>query len=684
MWARVFRKLLLLIMPGHTFIVKDERFEVSEAALGRLGPSCMLQEARDITGSTEESVIAWPAPLTQQGFAHAMQWANTGDLVGVGARDMAECFRAADALNLPTLAGLCLSRGPPPSYFATAPADPSTDPDPDACMNFVAEYVDEVEAQYSLLLGPTTFMERRFKVVDLAQVQIIPQGYLHLFSKLRPQSLSGTRNNAPLFTEPDELRAKVEALLPPEARICLNEGLCIAGGFLARCAAELGGITELQQPDGLGNRVGSCDIDFFVTTGDETEALRIVRRTLIALARHCEAVQCGMVVVRSPYALTIAMDDCAFDLQIVLCTFNSPQEVIGNFDIDACRIAYDGTEFLASETFVRALVSGVILAKPQFDSGNYAKRLEKYATLGGGRGGYTIVIENYDHQNPGRTPSLLKQRWRAVASAAPGRSADCDTVRLERRGQECDDQHEVVHEYERPFGPASLAQAQEWDGRRPFHPDGSLLNRDSRSATPNVPETEEAPTWADASNVAPYENPAPRPRLVQEVKAKQQYAYDDRNARYFVEVWRGQRRRPRAPPSRRLRQEPEHTEPYWRFEASKQKALAMSTGTVSMFDPETLFFSDEEDRHDLNGNFAKDVIFQQLDMHPIYGAWNKHQKAFLASATENEPLVFLDLIEDAARVLPADCRLKLPRCLRVPARADTELFKPTAARQWQG
>ena len=54
----------------------------------------------------------------------------------------------------------------------------------------------------------------------------------------------------------------------------------------------------------------------------------------------------------------------------------------------------------------------------------------------------------------------------------------------------------------------------------------------------------------------------------------------------------------------------------------------MSTGTVSMFDPEPmpqLFEEDipaweaqrEEARQDLNRNFAKDVIFQQLDMHPI-------------------------------------------------------------------
>ena len=63
---------------------------------------------------------------------------------------------------------------------------------------------------------------------------------------------------------------------------------------------------------------------------------------------------------------------------------------------------------------------------------------------------------------------------------------------------------------------------------------------------------------------------------------------------------------------------------------------------------------------------AKDVVFQTLDMHPVRGAWNSKQKAFLATAVETEPLKFLDYIEDAALVVPKACRDKLTRCLVVP------------------
>ena len=68
------------------------------------------------------------------------------------------------------------------------------------------------------------------------------------------------------------------------------------------------------------------------------------------------------------------------------------------------------------------------------------------------------------------------------------------------------------------------------------------------------------------------------------------------------------------------------------------------------------------------------IVFQQLDMHPIRGSWNNNQKRFLATASSDEPLKFLDFIEDAALAIPPACRCKLPRCLRVGTRADSDMF----------
>ncbi|KOO34222.1 hypothetical protein Ctob_015473 [Chrysochromulina tobinii] len=249
------------------------------------------------------------------------------------------------------------------------------------------------------------------------------------------------------------------------------------------------------------------DIDFFLTTADSAEGLRVVRATLIALARYCEEHQIGMCVVRSPYAITVAMDDCDYDLQIVLCAFDSMEDVLSNFDIDACRIAYDGTRLLVSETFLRALVSGIVIARPQNESANHAKRLHKYAT----ELGYSIAISDHDPAKPGKTFKQLKA--------------------LEDAG------------------------------------------------------------------VVPHAHPPPPQPQIQ-----------------IVREW------------------------------------------------EASFVTTPQDIQNVS------VVFQQLDMHPVRGAWNGKQKAFLADATSSMPLVFLDFIEDAALVVPKGFREKLPRRLHVPMR----------------
>ena len=372
-------------MPGHTFVVHGEEFAVSEEALGRLGQECMLVQAVEEAGSGDKSVISWAPPLTAASFAHLMQWATTAAIPpDLSSQQIAECFRAADAINLPSLAGQCLAAGPPPSAFEH---------------NYI---LLEVEASYFLTLGPSTFIKRgQPSDIDRAlPVDDMPilfggrsrngvsfarteefRGVPHVLNAEEfgaafgaAFGAHGDRVGAPLFQTSGILQAKVEERLPPEARICLNEGLTIAGGFLARAAAELAGISEV---DGIRDPHAKCDIDFFITTSDAAEGLRQIRRTLIALARHCEAAQCGMVVVRSPYALTIAMDDCVYDLQLVLCAFDSAEDILSNFDIDACRVSYNGETFVASETFVRALVSGTVIAKPENESANYAKRLHK-------------------------------------------------------------------------------------------------------------------------------------------------------------------------------------------------------------------------------------------------------------------------------------------------------------------
>ena len=151
-------------MPSHTFIVQREKFVLSEEALGRLGPACMLVQAIEEAGSGDESMIAWAPPLTAASFAHVMQWAMTSVLPpSLSPHEISECFRAADAVNFPILASRCLAAGPPPSYF-----------------DYQNATLLEVEAPYFVSLGASTFIHRGQASVDRALLRpILIEYYRH-------------------------------------------------------------------------------------------------------------------------------------------------------------------------------------------------------------------------------------------------------------------------------------------------------------------------------------------------------------------------------------------------------------------------------------------------------------------------------------------------------------------------
>ena len=335
------------------------------------------------------------------------------------------------------------------------------------------------------------------------------------------------------------------------------------------------------------------------------------------------------------------------------------EDVLVNFDIDACRIAYDGTRLCVSETFLRAVASGVVIARPQNESANHAKRLRKYAK----ELGYTIAIAGHDPANPGKTFKQLKAWEAAPAPDAPATATNLYTAQR------------PVREYEAPFDVTVEEIVGRGEGGRP--PLAATSQR--RWQNPELNEVEEGPLWGGVQQARAYvAPPVKRPRLMREFN--RQFTYSSYNSREIVEVWRGQRRHPRADG------DPfQMSGDYWRFEVSAQSAHQLSTGAVRWhppFDHHDL----EKAEDDANHFCLKDVVFQQLDMHPVRGAWNAKQKAFLASASDSEPLVFLDFIEDAALVVPKGCRDKLPRCMRVPRReeAGSNLFNrpPAGDAQW--
>ena len=97
-------------------------------------------------------------------------------------------------------------------------------------------------------------------------------------------------------------------------------------------------------------------------------------------------------------------------------------------------------------------------------------------------------------------------------------------------------------------------------------------------------------------------------------------AYDDRDARYVVEVWRGQRRRPASIPGRVPRHSG-HTDSvdaaaisvrrvnvdFWRYQESGKMALRLGTGAVARNQDAANDPDFQYDPENMNMNFAKEV-----------------------------------------------------------------------------
>ena len=194
-----------------------------------------------------------------------------------------------------------------------------------------------------------------------------------------------------------------------------------------------------------------------------------------------------------------------YDLQVILCTFDSMEDVLDNFDIDACRVAYDGRRLVGSETFIRAVTSGMVIARPQNDSANYALRLHKYATLPAhapdakSAGGYAIALADCDDARPGRT--ILELRETASPHSLPGPIG----IRHRARRPSGD---QLPHPMGRTLATQHVYREweKEWDeidtemmGLRPFAQERTDFHGDHPDLGLDAAESEPAPEWPAAA-----------------------------------------------------------------------------------------------------------------------------------------------------------------------------------------
>jgi hypothetical protein len=86
--------------------------------------------------------------------------------------------------------------------------------------------------------------------------------------------------------------------------------------------------------------------------------------------------------MRSPFAVTLIVGHPQRHLQIILRRYACIADVIFNFDIDSCQLAYDGNTVWATPSARRALMTGINYVDPEQSGKDFETRLAKYAGRG--------------------------------------------------------------------------------------------------------------------------------------------------------------------------------------------------------------------------------------------------------------------------------------------------------------
>tara|TARA_B110001452_G_scaffold265579_1_gene270517 strand:+ start:2846 stop:4624 length:1779 start_codon:yes stop_codon:yes gene_type:complete len=162
--------------------------------------------------------------------------------------------------------------------------------------------------------------------------------------------------------------------------------LVIAGGAVleALTLKDLPGDPETVEgiPEATA-RDGSADIDLFVVADDEQQARAAFNRVFAHLKRNLGRTEHhSLLVLRTSMAVSFYAAHPNRTIQVILRRYTCAADVIFNFDVDACQLAYDGRRVVATPAAHRAFRTGLNIADPERSSPAYEKRLAKYSLRG--------------------------------------------------------------------------------------------------------------------------------------------------------------------------------------------------------------------------------------------------------------------------------------------------------------
>ena len=243
----------------------------------------------------------------------------------------------------------------------------------------------------------------------------------------------------------DQFRERLNLFAGPLLEGLDMSNLVIAGGSVL-AALTLGDPNEEERVVGADGRASmkpaaaaravwrdarqtSSDIDMFIVADSDEQAQAVYRRVLQHFATRIAAVQqlpddepewpdlmgwdhlvslkppykvCKqLLVVRTSKAVTFVAGYPQRHVQLILRRHKSTGDVVWNFDVDACQVAYDGEKVYATPAARRALTSGIIFADPMVASPSYELRLVKYSQRG-----FAVAVPGLDMS---RVKSSLKE-----------------------------------------------------------------------------------------------------------------------------------------------------------------------------------------------------------------------------------------------------------------------------------
>ena len=181
-------------------------------------------------------------------------------------------------------------------------------------------------------------------------------------------------------------RARLDLFAGPLFRGLDMTNLVVAGGAVLEALTLKHVLGDTGLDDNLVReqaQKGTADIDLFIVAEDEQTARAAFDRVFAHLKHNLDRTEHHqLLVLRSPMAVSFYAAFPNRTIQVVLRRHACVADVILNFDVDACQLAYDGQRVVGTHAAFRAFRTGLNIADPERSSPAYEKRLAKYSLRG--------------------------------------------------------------------------------------------------------------------------------------------------------------------------------------------------------------------------------------------------------------------------------------------------------------